>query len=88
MNVNQSLIRKGIVGGEHLPAAPPLAEDLLVALGAPDVLRVRLNEVRRDEAAGELEQAEVAPAEEKPLQETIKEPHWQTGHGAILKDRS
>ena len=60
------LIWEGIVGREHQPRAPPLAEDLLVALGAPDVLRVRLNEVRPDEAAGELEEAEVAPAEKKP----------------------
>ena len=56
------LIWEGIVGREHQPRAPPLAEDLLVALGAPDVLRVGLDEVSLDETLRELEQAKVTSA--------------------------
>ena len=34
------LIRKWVVRTEHVPAGLPLAEDLLVTLGSPNVLRI------------------------------------------------
>ena len=39
------LVGEGVVGREDLAVALALAEDLLVALRAPDVLGVRLDEV-------------------------------------------
>ena len=39
------LVGEGVVGREDLAVALALAEDLLVALCAPDVLGVRLDEV-------------------------------------------
>ncbi len=42
------LVGEGVVGREHHPMALALAQDLLVTLGASDVLRIRLDEICRE----------------------------------------